>query len=110
MMGVVLTLAGYESGETNWLIVVLGNILVTALEGLVVGIQVLRLENVCRNVRQALRKRADRLYHFFRKKKWEGKKHGGKNYFDGDPCDQHGGSLCGVSSGKEEGGEYERRR
>ena len=44
MMGVVLTLAGYESGETNWLIVVLGNILVTALEGLVVGIQVLRLE------------------------------------------------------------------
>lgn len=44
MMGVVLTLAGYESGSPNWLIVVLGNIVVTALEGLVVGIQVLRLE------------------------------------------------------------------
>ena len=44
MMGVVLTLAGYESGSPNWIIVVLGNIVVTALEGLVVGIQVLRLE------------------------------------------------------------------
>lgn len=44
MMGVVLTLAGYESGSPNMLIVVLGNILVTGLEGLVVGIQVLRLE------------------------------------------------------------------
>lgn len=44
MMGVVLTLAGYESGSPNLIIVVLGNILVTALEGLVVGIQVLRLE------------------------------------------------------------------
>lgn len=44
MMGVVLTLAGYESGSPNMLVVVLGNILVTGLEGLVVGIQVLRLE------------------------------------------------------------------
>lgn len=44
MMGVVLTLAGYESGSPNWVVVVLGNIVVTALEGLVVGIQVLRLE------------------------------------------------------------------
>lgn len=44
MMSVVLSLAGYESGSPNWIIVVLGNILVTALEGLVVGIQVLRLE------------------------------------------------------------------
>lgn len=44
MMGVVLTLAGYESGSPNFLVVVLGNILVTGLEGLVVGIQVLRLE------------------------------------------------------------------
>ena len=44
MMGVVMTLAGYESGSPNWVIIVLGNILVTALEGLVVGIQVLRLE------------------------------------------------------------------
>ena len=44
MMGVVLTLAGYESGSPNWIVVVLGNIVVTGLEGLVVGIQVLRLE------------------------------------------------------------------
>ena len=44
MMGVVMTLAGYESGSPNWLVIVLGNILVTGLEGLVVGIQVLRLE------------------------------------------------------------------
>lgn len=44
MMGVVLSLAGYESGSPNWLAVVLGNILVAGLEGLVVGIQVLRLE------------------------------------------------------------------
>jgi V/A-type H+-transporting ATPase subunit I len=44
MMGVVLTLAGYESGSPNIIVVVLGNILVTGLEGLVVGIQVLRLE------------------------------------------------------------------
>lgn len=44
MMGVVLTLAGYESGSPNMLVVVLGNIVVTGLEGLVVGIQVLRLE------------------------------------------------------------------
>lgn len=44
MMGVVLTLAGYESGSPNFVVVVLGNIVVTGLEGLVVGIQVLRLE------------------------------------------------------------------
>lgn len=44
MMGVVLTLAGFEKGTPNWLVVVLGNILVAGLEGLVVGIQVLRLE------------------------------------------------------------------
>ncbi|MEG1291135.1 MAG: V-type ATPase 116kDa subunit family protein [Lachnospiraceae bacterium] len=44
MMGVVLTLAGFEKGDPNWIIIVLGNIAVTALEGLVVGIQVLRLE------------------------------------------------------------------
>jgi V/A-type H+-transporting ATPase subunit I len=44
MMGVVMTLAGYESGSPNLIVVVLGNILVTGLEGLVVGIQVLRLE------------------------------------------------------------------
>ncbi len=44
MMGVVMTLAGLEKGNPNWLIIVLGNILVACLEGLVVGIQVLRLE------------------------------------------------------------------
>lgn len=44
MMGVVMTLAGLERGNPNWLIIVLGNILVAGLEGLVVGIQVLRLE------------------------------------------------------------------
>lgn len=44
MMGVVMTLAGMEKGNPNWLIVVLGNLLVAGLEGLIVGIQVLRLE------------------------------------------------------------------
>lgn len=44
MMGVVLTLSGFEKGDPNWLIIILGNILVAGLEGLVVGIQVLRLE------------------------------------------------------------------
>ena len=45
MMGVVLMLAGAESGGSiNWLVVVLGNIFVCGMEGLIVGIQVLRLE------------------------------------------------------------------
>ena len=44
MMGVVMTLAGLEKGNPNWIIIILGNILVACLEGLVVGIQVLRLE------------------------------------------------------------------
>ena len=44
MMGVVMTLAGLEKGSPNWIIIIFGNILVTGLEGLVVGIQVLRLE------------------------------------------------------------------
>ncbi|MGN0481755.1 MAG: V-type ATP synthase subunit I [Lachnospiraceae bacterium] len=44
MMQVVLMLAGAESGDPNWIVVVLGNILVSGLEGLIVGIQVLRLE------------------------------------------------------------------
>ena len=44
MMGVVMTLAGLEKGNPNWVVIVLGNILVAGLEGLVVGIQVLRLE------------------------------------------------------------------
>lgn len=45
MMEVVLMLAGFENGGTgNWLIIVLGNVFVCAMEGLIVGIQVLRLE------------------------------------------------------------------
>ena len=44
MMEVVLMLAGAESGNPNWIVIVLGNLFVCGLEGLVVGIQVLRLE------------------------------------------------------------------
>lgn len=44
MMGVVLSLAHAESGSPNIAVIILGNIVVTVLEGLVVGIQVLRLE------------------------------------------------------------------
>lgn len=45
MMGVVMMLAGAESGGSiNWLIVIGGNLFVCAMEGLIVGIQVLRLE------------------------------------------------------------------
>lgn len=44
MMEVVLMLAGAEEGSPNWFVIVLGNIFVCGLEGLIVGIQVLRLE------------------------------------------------------------------
>ncbi len=44
MMSVVLQLSGFESGNTNWVVVVLGNLFVMGMEGLIVGIQVLRLE------------------------------------------------------------------
>ena len=47
MMQVVLTLAGYThggGGHINWIVIVLGNLFVCGMEGLVVGIQVLRLE------------------------------------------------------------------
>lgn len=46
MMEVVLMLGGITdgAGNPNWIIIVLGNIIVCVLEGLVVGIQVLRLE------------------------------------------------------------------
>lgn len=44
MMQVVLMLSGAETGNTNWLVVILGNLLVCGMEGLIVGIQVLRLE------------------------------------------------------------------
>ena len=44
MMEVVLMLAGVETGNPNWAVVVGGNLFVCAMEGLIVGIQVLRLE------------------------------------------------------------------
>lgn len=45
MMEVVLMLAGATSGDNiNWIVIVLGNIFVCGMEGLIVGIQVLRLE------------------------------------------------------------------
>lgn len=44
IMEVVLQLAGAESGHPNWLGVVFGNLFVCGFEGLIVGIQVLRLE------------------------------------------------------------------
>ncbi len=44
MMGVVLSLAKVESGHPNIFVIILGNLIVMLLEGLVVGIQVLRLE------------------------------------------------------------------
>lgn len=44
MMEVVLMLAGVEEGNPNWIVVVLGNLFVCGMEGLIVGIQVLRLE------------------------------------------------------------------
>ena len=44
MMEVVLMLAGAEAGNPNWLVIILGNLFVCGMEGLIVGIQVLRLE------------------------------------------------------------------
>ena len=45
MMEVVLMLAGAENGaDPNWIVIVLGNAFVCGMEGLIVGIQVLRLE------------------------------------------------------------------
>ena len=44
MMEVVLMLAGAEEGNPNWIIIILGNLFVCGMEGLIVGIQVLRLE------------------------------------------------------------------
>ena len=43
-MEVVLMLSGAENGTPNLFGVILGNVIVCALEGLIVGIQVLRLE------------------------------------------------------------------
>ena len=44
MMEVVLMLAGAEAGDPNWAVVIGGNLFVCGMEGLIVGIQVLRLE------------------------------------------------------------------
>jgi len=44
MMGVVMLLSGAESGKPNIIALIIGNIVVATMEGLVVGIQVLRLE------------------------------------------------------------------
>ena len=44
MMGVVFIFSEMASGAASWVIIVLGNLLVMGLEGLIVGIQVLRLE------------------------------------------------------------------
>ena len=44
IMEVVLMLSGASAGNVNWLGVIIGNFIVCALEGLIVGIQVLRLE------------------------------------------------------------------
>lgn len=44
MMLVVMTLMNMAGASTSWLVLILGNIFVMGLEGLIVGIQVLRLE------------------------------------------------------------------
>ncbi|MDW2800431.1 V-type ATPase 116kDa subunit family protein [Clostridium boliviensis] len=44
MMEVVLMLSGAEAGNPNWAGVIFGNLFVCLMEGLIVGIQVLRLE------------------------------------------------------------------
>lgn len=44
MMAVVMLLAGAESGHPNIIVLIFGNVFVSVMEGLVVGIQVLRLE------------------------------------------------------------------
>lgn len=44
MMQVVLMLAGAEADDPNWGVIIGGNLFVCGMEGLIVGIQVLRLE------------------------------------------------------------------
>ena len=45
MMEVVLQFANFEgSFDGNWIVLILGNLFVMGMEGLIVGIQVLRLE------------------------------------------------------------------
>jgi V/A-type H+-transporting ATPase subunit I len=44
MMGVVMLLSGVGTDSPNIIMIIIGNIIVAAMEGLIVGIQVLRLE------------------------------------------------------------------
>lgn len=44
MMGVVLMFTNIESANPNWVVFILGNLFVTGFEGLIIFIQVLRLE------------------------------------------------------------------
>ncbi|MGF6990563.1 V/A-type H+-transporting ATPase subunit I [Lachnospiraceae bacterium PM6-15] len=44
IMEVVLMLAGADKGQISWPVIIIGNIIVIGIEGLIVGIQVLRLE------------------------------------------------------------------
>ena len=44
MMSVVFIFAKMASGATSTVVIIIGNIIVMGLEGLIVGIQVLRLE------------------------------------------------------------------
>ncbi len=44
IMEVVLMLAGADKGSISWPVIIIGNIIVIGIEGLIVGIQVLRLE------------------------------------------------------------------
>ena len=77
MMEVVLMLAGVESGNTNWVVVVLGNLFVCLMEGLVVGIQVLRLE-IMRCSAGFIKEAEENLNHITKTGEWKNK--GGANY------------------------------
>lgn len=44
MMSVVLMFSGAETGDINWIVIILGNLFVAGFEGMIVAIQVLRLE------------------------------------------------------------------
>ena len=60
-MEVVLILAGAENGSPNWVVIVLGNLFVCGFEGLIVGIQVLRL-GILRNVQPIFYKGSGRAF------------------------------------------------
>lgn len=101
MMGVVLTLAGYESGSPNWIVVVLGNIVVTGLEGLVVGIQVLRLEYY-EMFSRFIREPESRLWHFPETGNRRRKRYGSKNNTGGNFNFQYGDPFSGICARKQE--------